>query len=379
MRLSFLLIATAAAGVWSMAEAQKCYTSTLEIFVDQVSPPFPKEFIVCPNTYIKVGIPNEYNNDFNDGSWPLLPIGPDVTFKCGLSGKSENNCTLDSKSMHFLSLPEIPSVGRYDIKTDNLYVSGFTFTGDGTKEWAQRDSFSVTINAPGKNQTFNDIIWKDAKYETFFQAVELDIVPDALLPDLSIEVTLQNSKFHNIKYGSAVLNVAKQSLTVRNTSFDEVKAYDCLPECTPFFVSAFTGFSNSTKWTSTNDTYIALIDNCFQGVEASSALITTRVHGTAKVILNKENNYVKDMTLLSDLPDENVCKKGIAILKADERGDELEKCKKFADAKTCSLSDTNKGSKSGKSASNKGGKSGKSGKSASYKGSKSDADKKSRI
>ena len=129
MRLSFLLIATAAAGVWSMAEAQDCYTSTRDIFVAQLTQPTMKEFIVCPNTNIAVGIPNADLTGFDYGDWPLLPIGPDVTFKCGLSGKSENNCTLDSKSMHFLSLPEIPSVGRYDIKTDNLYVSGFTFTG----------------------------------------------------------------------------------------------------------------------------------------------------------------------------------------------------------------------------------------------------------
>jgi hypothetical protein len=241
-------------------------------------------------------------------------------------------------------------------------------------------SFSVTINAPGKNQTFNDIIWKDAKYQTFFSATELDMIPDAGLADLSIEVTLQNSKFHNISYGRVVINVAKQSVTVRNTSFDEVKTYPC--GCVQRFINAHTGvFGGTSKWTSTSDTHMNLIDNCFQGVESGSALIWSSTNDTAKVIINKENNYVKDVTLLSD---ENVCKKGIAIRTAAGDGDGgfgLEKCKKFADAKTCSLSDTNKnkGSKSGKSASHKGGKSGKSGKSASYKGSKSDDDKKSRI
>jgi len=126
-----------------------------------------------------------------------------------------------------------------------------------------------------------------------------------------------------------------------------------------------------------------LIDNFFQGVESGSALNWSSTNDTAKVTINKENNCVKDVTLLL-LSDEDVCKKGIAIRTAAGDGDGgfgLEKCKKFADAKTCSLSDTNKnkGSKSGKSASHKGGKSGKSGKSASYKGSKSDDDKKSRI
>ena len=131
MRLSFLLIATAAAGVWSMAEAQDCYTSTYQIFEDQLTNPTKKEFIVCPNTNIAVGIPNDDLSGFEYGDWPLLPIGPDVTFKCGLSGKSENNCTLDGSFLHFLSLPalDVPGIQIPSINTDNLYVSGFTFTG----------------------------------------------------------------------------------------------------------------------------------------------------------------------------------------------------------------------------------------------------------
>jgi hypothetical protein len=117
-------------------------------------------------------------------------------------------------------------------------------------------------------------------------------------------------------------------------------------------------------------------------VESGSALIWSTTNDTAKVIINKENNYVKDVTLLED---EGGCKKGIAISTIGGDG-EWEKCKKFADAKTCSLY-KNEGSKSGKSASHKGGKSGKSashkggksGKSASHKGGKSDDDKKSRM
>jgi hypothetical protein len=230
-------------------------------------------------------------------------------------------------------------------------------------------SFSVAINAPGTNQTFNDIIWKDAKFQTFFSAKETALVPDAGLPNLSIEVTLQNSKFHNISYGNIVIAVVKQSVTIRNTSFDEVRTYDC--GCARRFIDANTGVPFGGKWTSTSDTYIDLIDNCFQGVESGSALIWSTTNDTAKVIINKENNYVKDVTLLED---EGGCKKGIAISTVGGDG-EWEKCKKFADAKTCSLY-KNEGSKSGKSASHKGGKSGKS---ASHKGGKSDDDKKSRM
>jgi hypothetical protein len=126
MRLSFLLIATA--GSWSMAAIQDCFTSTLKIIEAQIENPM-SEYIVCPNTSIAVGVPNVDLTGFEKGDWPLLPLGPDVTFKCGLSGKSENNCTLDGSFSHFLSLPSLPQLSIPIINTDNLYVSGFTFTG----------------------------------------------------------------------------------------------------------------------------------------------------------------------------------------------------------------------------------------------------------
>eukprot|EP00978_Attheya_sp_CCMP212_P048693 scaffold561984_cov83-Attheya_sp.AAC.1 len=196
------------------------------------------EYIVCPNTIIAVGVPNADLTGFEKGDWPLLPLGPDVTFKCGLSGKSENNCTLDGSFLHFLSLPSLPQLSIPVINADNLYVSGFTFTGDGSKG---EGSVSVALNAPGINQTFNDIIWKDAQFQNFFAASETSLVPDEGLPDLSIEVTLQNSKFSNISYGNSVIAVTKQKLTVRNTWFDGVETYDC--GCVLNFIEANTGVS----------------------------------------------------------------------------------------------------------------------------------------
>uniref|UniRef100_A0A7S2UJN4 Right handed beta helix domain-containing protein n=1 Tax=Attheya septentrionalis TaxID=420275 RepID=A0A7S2UJN4_9STRA len=364
MRLSFLLIATA--GSWSMAAIQDCFTSTLKIIEAQIENPM-SEYIVCPNTSIAVGVPNVDLTGFEKGDWPLLPLGPDVTFKCGLSGKSENNCTLDGSFSHFLSLPSLPQLSIPIINTDNLYVSGFTFTGDGSNKG--EGTISVALNAPGINQTFNDIIWKDVQFQTFFAVEETTLVPDEGLLDLSIEVTLQNSKFRNISYGSSVIVVTKQKVTVRNTLFDGVETYDC--GCVINFIEANTGVSQSGKWTSTSDTYIDLIDNCFQSVTSGSALMWSITNDTAKVIINKENNYVNDVTLLYD---KHVCKKGIAISTAAD-GSGWEKCLKLADAKTCSLTEATKGSKSGGKSSHEGGNSYvKSGKTTSRKGSNSDKD-----
>eukprot|EP00978_Attheya_sp_CCMP212_P002893 scaffold5959_cov49-Attheya_sp.AAC.1 len=101
---------------------------------------------------------------------------------------------------------------------------------------------------------------------------------------------------------------------------------------------------------------------------------------TAKVIINKENNYVNDVTLLDD---KDVCKKGIAISTTVAEDSGWEKCRKFADAKTCSLSEANKGSKSksGGKTSHKGSKTGgkTSGKTTSRRGSNSDKDNKIRM
>lgn len=312
----------------------ECFKSTFAIIEAQLGENPLEEYIVCPNSTIKVGVPNADLSDFVDGDWPLVPLGPNVTFKCGADGKSTNNCVLDGSFMHFLSLPFLPQVGlKSPISADNLYVSGFTFTGDASPEVGGLLSISVALNAPGMNQVFNDVIWKDAKFHSFLYVEETALVPDEGLPDLSIEATLQNSEFRDVLYGAKLVGVAKQKLTIRDTRFANVGVFDneanC--NCTHRFITANTGVSDGF-FTSTSDTYIDLVNNCFQDVTASRTLLASATNDSTKVIINNENNYVSGLTLVDD---ENLCTEGIGI--STQVDGDWEECQTFADASTCPL------------------------------------------
>lgn len=122
-----------------------CFNSTFAIIEAQLVNP-SSEYIVCPNTTISVGFPSADFSGFVDGDWPLVPLGPNVTFKCGHEGKSSNNCVLDGSFIHFLSLPDLPQVGKTGIVTDNLYVSGFTFTGGKAIKHTRWAVYVVTLS-----------------------------------------------------------------------------------------------------------------------------------------------------------------------------------------------------------------------------------------
>lgn len=116
-------------GIAAPAEATgSCFNSTYDIIYAQLVEP-REEYVVCPNTHITVGVPAFGFDIYEGGDWPLMALGPDVKILCGASGSSSNNCVLKSSFFHFATTPDFPSLGVHGIWADNLFVSGFTFTG----------------------------------------------------------------------------------------------------------------------------------------------------------------------------------------------------------------------------------------------------------
>lgn len=132
--LSALLLSFALSGsvnlpaVDVVVVADDCFTSTYDIIQAQLTDP-RDEYIVCPDTYIKVGAPTIDLDSFGGGDWPLMALGSDVKILCGQTGSRNNNCTLESSFFHFMAVPDFPALGVIGVWADNLYVSGFTFTG----------------------------------------------------------------------------------------------------------------------------------------------------------------------------------------------------------------------------------------------------------
>ena len=132
--LLLLVHSVLAATLAPLASAQaSCFTSTYAILQAQLTSP-QEEYIVCPNTTIQIGFPNVDFSNFENGDWPLIALGPNTKFLCGEDGSSSNNCVLDARFIHFLTLPALIPLGLSGITTENLYVSGFTFIGG---KWSQ--------------------------------------------------------------------------------------------------------------------------------------------------------------------------------------------------------------------------------------------------
>lgn len=188
------------------------------------------------------------------------------------------------------------------------------------------------------NQVFNDVIWKDAKFHSFFYAEETILVPDEGLLDLSIDATLQNSEFRNVAYNRRLIGVAKQRFTVRDTAFANVTVFQNSPpcsDCTHHFIICNTGVETDF-FTSTSDTYITVVNTCFQDVTSSNALLAAVTNDTTQVIINIDNNYVSGWTILEEsVSGKDVCKDGIAISMEANSG--YEECQTLSDASECPL------------------------------------------
>ena len=115
--------------VSAQGDGAGCFNSSFAIIQAQMSPEIPEAFVVCAGTTIQIGQLAQDFSAYTNGDWPLMALRPNVTIKCGESGESSNNCVVISDFIHVLTFPDLPQLGVTGIRTDNLYISGFTFTG----------------------------------------------------------------------------------------------------------------------------------------------------------------------------------------------------------------------------------------------------------
>ena len=195
---------------------------------------------------------------------------------------------------------------------------------------------SVTLSAPGNNQVLNDLVWKDAKFSTFVSVQESAMTPDDDLPDLSMEVTLQNSVFQDISYSSSVISTEKQTVVVKNSRFENVDAFQSEPGC---YCQALVECSTGTleSQTSTSNTYCTVENNCFTDITASDAIVTTTsIDNTTQVLLSHSNNYVNGFSFLNEtmaMADPTVCEGGIGI--STQKDGTWNECKQLSDVDAC--------------------------------------------
>ena len=214
------------------AYSYPCYTSTRQIAVDQLTLDIlPKAFILCPNTYIKLGVlrnPSANDFEFINGDYPLIPFKDDVTIQCGLDGSRTNNCTLEGGLLQILAQTQIPYPGHGVINVTsahNFTVRGITFTGEIAVSGAVH-GISVTLSVPAQNVLIEDCAWNDmtAPFGLISVSRNLYLVYlDLPLSDNVIHVTIRHCLFTNIVYDLQLISTLNQELHLEDLQFENIQ------------------------------------------------------------------------------------------------------------------------------------------------------------
>jgi hypothetical protein len=111
--------------------ASACISDLDEIFdaqYDTTGNPIPTDqaqvFILCPNTEYKMGFLS--GDEIIGGFLPLF-LRSNMTIKCGVDGKSSNNCNMTTGTIAFFSVYGF--FGQDELSIDNAVLSGITFSG----------------------------------------------------------------------------------------------------------------------------------------------------------------------------------------------------------------------------------------------------------
>jgi hypothetical protein len=85
-----------------------------------------QEFILCPNTEFKTGFFNAQGTGIVGGAFPLC-LRSNMTIKCGVDGKSTNNCSITTGDAALVTQNGFFEINETVI--ENAVVSGITFAG----------------------------------------------------------------------------------------------------------------------------------------------------------------------------------------------------------------------------------------------------------
>jgi hypothetical protein len=132
-------------GAPTFPPAPDCYTDLDEILRREravYDSTVFREYILCPDTYFLAAGSGE-------GSGPILPRR-NTAYKCGVDGKSSNNCIITKGHIHLISADVYWDPSQYEIHS-NVTISGITF---------ESGNFgTVVLQNPG-DITFVDCIFR---------------------------------------------------------------------------------------------------------------------------------------------------------------------------------------------------------------------------
>ena len=295
---------------------RNCFTSTLSIIEAQRYDPRPV-YIVCPNTRIKVGTPTADFSDFIDGDWPLVALGPNVQIQCGIHPQEygNSNCILDSSFLHVLTQPSFPQFNMQNIQTDNLRISGFTFTGDFKMQSRGNDNddendlsaVSVALQAPGNNMVIEHCVWSNViladgiRVRAAKKASTTTTTTTRSSTDLTMEVFVRNSVFRNLAYFGDLVWTDRQRLHIEGTRFENITALSDVAVAE----KAATAIRCDAV---TSKAYCSIHNSCFQDVAVQGAMLQAYGNGANNVVLDFQNNYVDGLIAATEGDDaKGVC------------------------------------------------------------------------
>jgi hypothetical protein len=213
------------AGSAYYVKADKCFNSTQAIVIAQAQDPPLKEFEICSDTTIEIGLPaNAQFSDFVAGDFPISILHDDVTIKCGPDGKSSNNCVLKGGWVQFITTPNNPFLSN-PITTNNLKVQGITFQGALTNIPGPGGNFrstAVALGAPGMDMVFEDCIFDDLKADIFMYLLRDALTAPEGFPSMSASVTLKDSVIQDSTYFTDIISNTEQTFHLENVEFKDL-------------------------------------------------------------------------------------------------------------------------------------------------------------
>ncbi|CAB9500957.1 expressed unknown protein [Seminavis robusta] len=215
-----------------------CFSESLELNFALVENPQQDLFVMCPNSHIQIGImriPN-VNNTYRNGQEPLYIVRSNVEVRCGLDGSSSNNCTLDGGTSQLVIMyygENQYGITQQDVQ--NVTVRGITFTGTLDQHFQFGSASVLVANQQAKDIQLIDCRWQHISVQFFL--VYVGINPylwsqgTMSLPTQGNQVSIANSTFTNITYGSALFVAMDQVISIERSHFSGLKVVEDTRYC----------------------------------------------------------------------------------------------------------------------------------------------------
>ena len=237
------VLAAVAASFLPMGSAV-CYNNTESMITAQLQGETKLE--ICAESYFEIGMPTSANLTNFTGMPPLLILKDNVEVYCGPDGSVENNCVFDGGVLQLITNVDNPMLPNVQTtSTNNLRVSGVTFTGQLKDIPGVVEGTSVALGAPGTNITFDDCFWHGMTAQHFFFLTRTAYTSQAMFPALSANVTISNSKFRDNFVGSDTIYNDQQILTLQNVHLEHIN-YIPLCNCPTSYLMDLNGGSITT-------------------------------------------------------------------------------------------------------------------------------------